>query len=81
MTSKATVGDRTPVPTAGGWAAQQPVAMFFALAYAISWPAWLLVTLGYGDGGTTMMVAWFGPVLAAGGGLSDGSFAPKIVVG
>jgi uncharacterized protein len=66
MTSEATAGGRCPAPIAGlrGWAAWHPVATFLALAYAISWPAWLLVASGYGGGEATMMVAQLGPALA-----------------
>src|SRR3712207_5376026 len=66
MTSATAAGGRSPAPTAGlrGRAVRHSVATFFALAYAISWPAWLLVASGYGGGGASMMVAQFGPALA-----------------
>jgi uncharacterized protein len=49
------------------WIERRPVASFFALAYAITWVAWLPTILGYrGDlGQVLMMIAQFGPAVAA----------------
>ena len=51
----------------GGWVKSHPVASFFTLAYGISWLAWLPIVLGFGGGiaPLLMMIAQFGPALAA----------------
>jgi hypothetical protein len=50
-----------------GWVKRHPVAMFFLLAYAVSWLAWLPAMLGYrGDLNQVLsMIAQFGPAVAA----------------
>jgi uncharacterized protein len=58
---------------------RHPLIWFFALAYAISWPFWLLSHLAGGTLGTVLIVIGaFGPMLAAaiiisrtGGSLSE----------
>jgi uncharacterized protein len=50
-----------------GWVTRHPLVAFFALAYAISWLAWLPVVLGYRGSLETViaLIAQFGPALAA----------------
>jgi membrane protease YdiL (CAAX protease family) len=50
-----------------GWVRRHPVVSFFALAYAITWLAWLPAVLGYGGdlNSAFMVIAQFGPALAA----------------
>jgi hypothetical protein len=49
------------------WVKRHPVASFFALAYTITWLAWLPAMLGYkGDLGQVLsIIAQFGPAVAA----------------
>ena len=45
---------------------RHPLIMYFALAYAISWPLWLLSRLAGGTLGTVFLVTGgFGPMIAA----------------
>lgn len=61
------------------WLGRHPLTGYFALAYAISWPFWLLSRLAGGTIGTVLIViGGFGPMLAAaimirhtGGSLSE----------
>ena len=69
----------TVVAQSGTWLRRHPLIGYFALAYAISWPLWLLSRLAEGTTGTVLIViGGFGPMLAAaimirytGGSLSE----------
>ena len=60
-------------------ASRHPLIFYFTLAYAISWPLWLLSRLAGGTAGTVLLViGGFGPMIAAavtlrrsGGSLTD----------
>jgi uncharacterized protein len=67
-TEPATAANQGDVPEAraDNWLRRHQLILYFALAYAISWPFWLLSRLAGGTLGTVLIVIGaFGPPIAA----------------